>query len=216
MATKKKNSASTSSLIITAVAVLLAVAAVIFVIITFAGGNKDQGESSDPTQTQGVSVNVSDEIMSSMTQAANDLLPKNYKVYQYLTNGMTVKAEPYGNIPEDGFYTCINPDFDNFDKFCEYVKSIYTSSVAQKLLTDPFGNGPVYGNDNGELGLSVNFVASAEEGNSWSDVKFVCTAVSETECDITLTLKDSAGADVEKHVKMMQEDGAWKLEDMVG
>lgn len=215
MATKKKSS-SASSLVITCVAVLLAIAAVIFVIITFSG-NKDGDPAStggDPTNPP--SVNVSDEIMSEMSQGAFDLLQMNYKVYQYFTYGMTVKPEPYNNKPDDGFYTCDNPDFENFDKFSDYVKSVYTDEVAQKLLTDPFGSGPVYGNDNGALGLSADFTASTEEGNSWADVKYVCTALSETECSIAVTLKDSAGADVEKTVKMTKTDAGWRLEEMIG
>ncbi len=214
MATKKKSS-STSSLVITFVAVMLAIAAVIFVIITFSGNNNGNNNPA-ATDAPSVSVNVSDEIMTEMNQGAFDLLQMNYKVYQYFTYGMTVKQEPYGNKPDDGFYTCINDSFENFDKFSDYVKSIYTDDVAQKLLTDPFGNGPVYGNDNGALGLSADFVASTEEGNSWSDVKYVCTAVSETECDIALTLKDSSGNDVNKNVKMVKTADGWRLEAMVG
>ncbi len=216
MATKKKSS-STSSLVITCIAVMLAVAAIVFVIITFSGNNNGSNPASTgdaPVVTAGV--NVSDEVMNEMSQGAYDLLLKNYKIYQYFTYGMTVKPEPYGNKPEDGFYTCENADYENFDKFSEFVKSVYTESVAQKLLTDPFGNGPVYGNDNGELGLSADFTASTDEGNSWADVKYVCTALSETECSIALTLKDSSGADVEKTVKMTKTDAGWRLEEMVG
>lgn len=214
MATKKKSS-STSSLIITCVAVLLAIAAVVFVIITFSGNSGNQPASTGDT-TNAPAVNVSDEVMNEMSQGAYDLLQKNYKIYQYFTYGMTVKPEPYGNKPEDGFYTCDNADFDSFDKFSEYVRSIYTEELAQKLLTDPFGSGPVYGNDNGALGLSADFTASTDEGNSWADVKYVCTALSETECSIAITLKDSAGADVEKTVKMLKTDAGWRLEEMIG
>lgn len=214
MATKKKSS-STSSLIITCVAVLLAIAAVVFVIITFSGNSGNQPASTGDT-TNAPAVNVSDEVMNEMSQGAYDLLQKNYKIYQYFTYGMTVKPEPYGNKPEDGFYTCDNADFDSFDKFSEYVRSVYTEELAQKLLTDPFGSGPVYGNDNGALGLSADFTASTDEGNSWADVKYVCTALSETECSIAITLKDSAGADVEKTVKMLKTDAGWRLEEMIG
>lgn len=214
MATKKKSS-STSSLIITCVAVLLAIAAVVFVIITFSGNSGNQPASTGDT-TNAPAVNVSDEVMNEMSQGAYDLLQKNYKIYQYFTYGMTVKPEPYGNKPEDGFYTCDNADFDSFDKFSEFVRSVYTEDLAQKLLTDPFGSGPVYGNDNGALGLSADFTASTEEGNSWADVKYVCTALSETECSIAITLKDSAGADVEKTVKMLKTDAGWRLEEMIG
>ncbi|MCM1298932.1 MAG: hypothetical protein NC203_09870 [Firmicutes bacterium] len=214
MATKKKSS-STSSLVITCIAVILAIAAVIFVIITFNGSN-NENPAATGAPNNAPSVNVSDDVINEMSQGAFDLLQKNYKIYQYFTYGMTVNPEPYGNKPEDGFYTCSNSDFENFDKFSDYVKSVYTDEVAQKLLTDPFGNGPVYGNDNGELGLSADFTASTEEGNSWADVQYVCTALSETECSIAVTLKDSAGADVEKTVKMLKTADGWRLEEMIG
>lgn len=154
------------------------------------------------------------DLVQEMEQAAYDLLPENFKVYQYLTRGMNVKDEP--NLPLDGFYTCDNPVLPTFEAFSEYVHSIYTNDTAEKLLTNPFGNGPVYGDDNGELGISVNFKPSVEPGLSWDDVSFVCLPVSETLCSVTITLKDAEGNDVERTVNMLLEDGSWKLTAMIG
>ena len=212
---KKKNRQNIPALIITIIAALLAIAAVIFLVRTISDSEDDeQPEITTTTEDPGFVPDT--DLMAEMEQAAYDLLPENYKVYQYLTLGMSVKEEPYGNLPEDGFYTCVNDSFPTFEAFGEYVRSIYVEEVAEKLLTDPFGKGAVYGDDNGELGLSVDFEAATEPGLSWADVSFVCTPVSETECDVEVTLKDSEGKDAVRKVKMLLEDGSWKLSGLVG
>ena len=211
---KKKKQQNIPAIIITVVAVLLAAAAVTFLVITLSENRQEEPPVITTTEDPGFVPDT--DLMSEMEQAAYDLLPENYKVYQYLTQGMSVQEEPYGNKPEDGFYTCVNDSFPTFESFCEYVRSIYTAETAEKLLTDPFGKGAVYGDDNGVLGLSADFEASEEPGLSWANVSFVCVPVSETACDITITLKDADGKDVTKKVTMHLVDGSWKLSDMIG
>lgn len=211
---KKKQSANIPSIIITALAVVLAAAAVIFLIYTVK--TKDR-QDRQPTETTTAAPQIPQELIDEAQQAAYDLLPKNYKVYQYLTDGMSHEEEPYGNLPEDGFYTCVNNDFSSFEEFSGYVKSIFTESAADKLLKDPFGYGPVYGvDDKGGLGLSENYEKAEKSGLSWADVQFVCTVLNETECQIKITLKDADGKDVEKEVGMNLENGQWRLTAMVG
>lgn len=210
---KKKKQQNIPGIVITVIAALLAIAAVVFLVITLSdreGGGQPAITTEDPGFVP------TDELISETEQAAYELLPENYKVYQYLTLGMSVKEEPYGNLPEDGFYTCVNEKYPTFEAFSEYVRSIYISATAEKLLTDPFGKGAVYGDDNGELGLSVDFVASTEEGLSWADVNFTCTPISADECEVDVVLKDAAGKDVTKSVSMILEDGKWKLSDLIG
>ena len=212
---KKKKQQNIPAIIITVIAVLLAAAAVIFLAYTI---SKDTQEDEPPviTTTQDPGFVPDADLVEEMEQAAYDLLPENYKVFQYLTLGMSVKEEPYGNLPEDGFYTCVNESFPTFEAFSEFVRSIYTSDTAEKLLTDPFGKGAVYGDDNGELGLSVDFEAATEPGLSWADVSFVCTPISETKCDVEVTLKDADGKDAVRSVTMVLEEDSWKLSDMIG
>ncbi len=211
---KKKNGINAASLIITLAAVILAVVAIIFLIKTTGSDEETGTTSTEPNSTE---FQATQELVDATQQAAYDLLPKNYKVFQYLTRGMTHEDEPYGNLPEDGFYTCVSDEFNNFEDFSNYIKEIYTEKTAEKLLTDPFGNGPVYGvDDTGALGLSSEFVPSEEEGLSWADVHFLCTPVSETECNVKVTLKDASGSDVDKEVKLVSENGQWKLTELVG
>ncbi len=211
---KKKNGINIASLIITILAVALAIGAIIFLLKTT--GSDDEAETT-PTRPAVTEFMATQELVDATQQAAYDLLPKNYKVFQYLTRGMTHEDEPYGNLPEDGFYTCVSDEFDNFDDFSDYIKGIYTEETAEKLLSDPFGNGSVYGvDDTGALGLSSEFVPNEEEGLSWADVHFLCTPLSETECNVKVTLKDSSDNDVDKEVMLVLENGEWKLAELVG
>lgn len=212
MAKKKKN-ANIPSIVITAVAVLLAAAAIIFLIYTV----KTREQPQQPVETTTPAPQIPQELIDEAQQAAYELLPKNYKVYQYLTMGMSHEEEPYGNLPEDGYYTCVNSDFASFGEFSDYVKSIFTEKSADKLLTDPFGFGPIYGvDDKGGLGLSPNFEKAEQSGLSWADVQFVCTVENEVKCTIEITLKDADNKDVKKEVGMILENGEWRLTDMVG
>lgn len=212
---KKKKSANIPSIIITAIAVLLAAAAVIFLIYTVR--EREQQQQPQPVETTTTAPQIPQELVDEAQQAAYELLPKNYKVYQYLTMGMSHEEEPYGNLPEDGYYTCVNSDFASFEEFSDYVKSIFTEKAADKLLTDPFGFGPVYGvDDKGGLGLSQDYEKAEQSGLSWADVQFVCTVENEVKCSIEITLKDADDKDVKKEVDMILENGEWRLTDMVG
>ena len=216
---KKKNPANIPAIIITVLAALLAIAAVIFVMTTVRGGTVNvnpTGGSDSSTTSAPEEFYASQELATEVETAAYKLLPDNYKIYQYFTLGMSYKEEPYGNLPEDGFYTCVNNDFKTFDELCDYIRATFTKETADKLITNPFGYGPVYADDNGELGLSDKFVPDDGSGLSWEDTKFICTPTSETECNIEITLKDKDGKDVVKNVKMVKENDVWLLAEMVG
>lgn len=214
MAKKKKQ--NTSLIIITAAAALLAAAAVIFLIWTVS--SDDGGEEGEPEITTTRSdFTPTSELLSEAQQAAYDLLNENYKIYNYLTKGMDVKEEPYGNEPEDGLYTCVNDELKTYDDFCEYIKSVYTEETAAKLISDPFGKGAVYGEEeDGGLGLSADFAPSAEERLSWENVQYVCTPSSDTECLVEVNLKDRDGNDVKETVNMIKEADGWRLDEMIG
>ncbi|MBD5104333.1 MAG: hypothetical protein HDT47_05670 [Ruminococcaceae bacterium] len=212
---KKKNSTNIPSLVITIIAAILAIGAVVFLVVTMK--SDEEPDIPDIVVNTTPPFQATQELVDETQQAAYDLLPENYKVYQYLTRGMTHEEEPYGNIPEDGFYTCVSDDFKSFDDFSEYVRSIYTEETAEKLLNNPFGNGPVYGvDDTGALGLSFEFTPDPDSGLSWANVSFLCTPVSDTECDVKVTLQDADGKDVDKNVKMVLQQGEWKLSEMIG
>lgn len=211
---KKKKQQNIPGIVITAVAALLAVASVIFLIITISRSNEEDPPVSGTTTADPGFV-PDDDFIHDVEQAAYDLLQENYTIHQYLLKGMEVEEEPYGNLPEDGFYTCITDDFADYDEFCDYVHSVFVDKVAEKLLTDPFGNGPVYGYDQDGLGITMDFEPSDAEELSWADVYFTCEPVSETECFLVVTLKDAEGKDAIRELRLLIEDGSWKLSELV-
>lgn len=218
----KKAPINVPAVIITAFAVVLAAAAVIFLVFTMSKNNGSANVTPNvSTDAAGNPVGsnsftASQELLTEVETAAYELLPKNYKIYQYFTKGMSYKEEPYGNLPEDGFYTCVNDEYKTFDQFCAFIRATFTEKTSSTLISNPFGYGPVYGDDNGELGLSSKFEEAEDSGLSWEDTKFVCTPSSETECKIEITLKDKDGKDIVKQVKMLKENNVWLLDEMVG
>ncbi len=213
---KKKQTVNIPSLIITGVAVLLAVSAVIFLLFFMKHSEENQPVETTPAETE---FNPPSELLQSAKLAAPDLLTNNYKAYQYFTQGMSYEQEPYGNKPEDGFYTCSNDTYKTFEQFSDFIKSIYVEKTAEKLLTDPFGKGPVFADDNGKLGISYEFIESGrveDNGISWENGRYSFTLTSETECDVEINLKDKDGKDVKINTKMILEKDVWKLAEMVG
>ncbi|MDE7280805.1 MAG: hypothetical protein K2N36_03580 [Ruminiclostridium sp.] len=166
---KKKQTVNIPSLIITAVAVLLAASAVVFLLFFMSDSKEEQPAETTPAETE---FNPPSELLQSAKLAAPDLLTNNYKAYQYFTQGMSYEQEPYGNKPEDGFYTCSNDTYKTFEQFSDFIKSIYTEKAAEKLLTDPYGKGPVFADRKGQLGISYEFMESGrieDNGISWEN-----------------------------------------------
>ena len=214
---KKKQTVNIPSLIITGVAVLLAISAVVFLLYTMSKSEEgNQPVETTPAETE---FNPPSELLQSAEVAAPDLLTNNYRAYQFFTQGMSYEQEPYGNKPEDGFYTCSNDTYKTFEQFSDFIKSIYTEKTAEKLLKDPFGKGPVFADDNGKLGISYEFIESGrteDNGVSWENGSYTFTLTSETECDVEINLKDKDGKDVKLKTKMILEKDVWKLAEMVG
>ena len=213
---KKKQTINISSLIITGVAVLLAVSAVVFLLFFMSDSQEEQPAETTPAETE---FNPPSELLQSAELAAPDLLTNNYKAYQYFTQGMSYEQEPYGNKPEDGFYTCSNDTYKTFEQFSDFIKSIYTEKAAEKLLTDPYGKGAVFADRKGQLGISYEFIESGrieDNGISWENGKYSFTLTSDTECDVEITLKDKDDKDVIIKTKMILEKDVWKLAEMVG
>lgn len=215
---ENKQKVSTSSLIITVVAALLAIAALIFLMITMSKAEEKENENAANTVTEAESMNP---VLQSAEVALSDLINKNLRAYSYFTEGTATEGEPYGNRPEDGLYTCDDPSFKTFDEFSEFIRGIYTEQTAAKLLTDPFGNGPIYADRKGKLGISADFMDGNPTDKSllvWENGNnaFTLTLISDTECKVQITLKDKDGKEAKIETKMILENDVWKLSEMLG
>lgn len=215
-----KSTNNTTATIITVIVALLAACAVFFLIWT--AGNQNQQEQDlqqDYVPTE--------ELASEMKQEATDLLKGNYEVLKlFYTKGMSYEKEPYGNTPEDGFYTCADDTYTTYAQLEAFVKSVYVENEAQRILTSsradfqPKIDGPVYGDDNGVLGISENFIdengfIAIDYDYSWSNPTFTIDPKSDNECALVIVIKDSRGNDVSCNGLMLKVNGEWRLNELI-
>ena len=112
MSTKKNQ--NIASLIATVVIAGLACAAAIVAAVMILGGNKDGdgGQPQQQTSTHDTSY-LTQEYRDEAGLAAHDLLDDSHEILRlFVTEGLHHNDEPYGNLPEDGYYTVNNTDYD--------------------------------------------------------------------------------------------------------
>ena len=105
MSTKKNQ--NIASLIATVVIAGLACAAAIVAAVMILGGNKggDGGQPQQQASTHDTSY-LTQEYRDEAGLAAHDLLDDSHEILRlFVTEGLHHNDEPYGNLPEDGYYT---------------------------------------------------------------------------------------------------------------
>ena len=174
----------------------VAAIAVFAVVMSINGGKAPavQGGSTTTTTTAAVQAQpegyVPDkELSEEMKDAAIELLTSNYEVLKlYFITGMDHKDEPYGNAPEDGYYTVDNSKYNSLSQLEELVDSTFVKEQAQAIKENSLGYGPIYKErDGGELGIIENFTPMPYE-ISWDNPKFEIDPVSDDERVIDVTL----------------------------
>ncbi|MBP5606437.1 MAG: hypothetical protein J6X60_13010, partial [Ruminiclostridium sp.] len=140
-----------------------------------------------------VGFQVSDELKNEMLDAVTTLIRSNYTVLKlYYTKGMDHIDEPYGNAPEDGYFTVDSETYTSLGQLEEIVDSTYIPECAEKVKTNPLGYGRIYKTRyNDTLGIIENFTPM-EYNRSWKDPKYEIEPVSETECNISLTIHEKS------------------------
>ncbi len=127
-----KNSSKTSAVIGTVVVAALAVAAIVVLVMM---NNKPSVDQTLPDGTT-VSYRASQELADECGERARELMSDNYKTIRlFITEGLPHKDEPYGNRPEDGYYTVNSEEFKLYEQLESFVKSVYTESEAERILT---------------------------------------------------------------------------------
>lgn len=215
-----KSSNNMTATVITVIVALLAACAVFFLIWT--AGNQNQQEQ----QIQQEYV-PTEEVANEMKLAAPELLKGNYEVLKlFYTKGISYEKEPYGNLPEDGFYTCADETYKTYADMEAFVKSVYVENEAQRILTSsraafqPKIDGPVYGDDNGVLGISQNFIdengfIAIDYDYSWSNPTFTIDPKSDNECALVIVIKDKDGHEVTCNGLMLKVNGEWRLNELI-
>lgn len=147
MSSKKQNTNNLpliATIIVALVAIALAVTAIIMM-------NKApvQGQSggNTPGQVQDTSY-LTPEYREECEYAAHDLLNESHEILRlFVTEGLFHEDEPYGNLPEDGYYTVNSTDYTSLEQIEELVRSVYAEDAAQQILKNSDGKGlTVYAN----------------------------------------------------------------------
>lgn len=220
----KKSGSSTATIIATAVVGLAAAAAVVFLIVLVMGGGKNNESESVPVSSAPVAFQPSRELIDECNNNAHDLLAGNYEILRlFRLEGLPHEDEPYGNAPEDGYYTAVSDKFASYAALESYVRSIFVSDEADRILTD-FDGKIVYKTreDNGALGIIADFAPDETYNKPWESTRIQFVPQSETECSLKIFL----GADEETDLTavpaeltldalMIKGDEGWRLTRLV-
>ncbi len=225
----KKNTAATIATIVVAV---LAIATTLFLLYQ---------TSQQQIQDNQYNYVPSDEINEEMNMNAVTLIKNNCEVFRiYLQYGLPHQAEPYNNVPEDGYYTVKSDSYKTMSDIETLVNSTFVEKEAKRILTNINGdNVAVYAEEtdddgNKGIGLDVSMVdengrfKAIDYGYTWSNAKFTLHPKSNTECDIIVELNsaeetssadstssDSGSSNTKKvTANMLKVNGEWRLQKL--
>lgn len=226
----KKNTAATIATIVVAV---LAIATTLFLLYQ---------TSQQQIQDNQYNYVPSDEVNEEMNMNAVTLIKNNCEVFRiYLQYGLPHQAEPYNNVPEDGYYTVKSDNYKTISDVEALVNSTFVEKEAKRILTNINGdNVAVYAeetDDDGNKGIGLDVSMVDENGRfkaiaydyTWSNAKFTLHPKSNTECDIIVELNlveetssaenASSGSDDSNTKKvtanMLKVNGEWRLQKLV-
>lgn len=241
---KSNNAPLIATIAVAAAATLLAVAAIIIILVSRSSGGSEQSSPESSSVVQDTSY-LTQEYRDECGYAAHDLLNSSHEILRlFVTEGLFHDDEPYGNIPEDGYYTVNSTDYTTLAQIEELVRSVYTEEAAEQVLTNSDGSGlKVYANrkqlvkveSDGTaeattesetqyetievLGISADF--KAQESKSWSSCAITIDYIENGKCGLTVYLDgaeptedDSENGAVLKMTMVKQENG-WRLAEYV-
>lgn len=224
----KKNTAATIATIIVAV---LAIATTLFLLYQ---------TSQQQIQENQYNYIPSDEVNEEMNMNAVTLIKNNCEIFRiYLQYGLPHQAEPYNNVPEDGYYTVKSDSYKTMSDIEKLVNSTFVEKEAKRILTNINGdNIAVYAEETDEdgnkgIGLDMNMVdengrfKALDYGYTWSNARFTLHPKSNTECDIIVELNsaeetssaDTTSSGSESNIKkvtanMLKVNGEWRLQKL--
>ena len=213
---------------------LVAAIAVFILVYNASGSFAPAAEEDKPAQSQTTEkpqkpqgYEVSEELSEEMKDEATTLLSNNYSILKlYYTKGMNHKDEPYGNAPEDGYYTVDSNKYSSLADVEALVDRTFIEPEAIKIKNNTLDRvpgyskktGPIYKERyDGSLGINAKFTPIPYT-RSWEDPRptFSIEPVSETECKIIITIRETSdNSDVELEAHMVKTDDGWKLTELV-
>lgn len=201
-----------------------AVAAIVAfaVVMNVYGGDTGKEKEDKPTVTTTTAAEpdgyiADSDIAEEMKDAAQVLVANNYEVLSlYYIHGMNHKDEPYGNAPEDGYYTVDDSEYTSLEQLEQLVDSTYLPQQAETVKTNPLSYGAIYKTrNNGELGIIANFTPM-EYDVSWENPQFSIDPVSDEDCIINITVHNrTTGEDVALAGEMTKTEDGWRLKTIL-
>ncbi len=145
MSSKKQNS-NNLPLIATIVVALISIALAVTAMIML-NKPQTQGQTGSETPNPGAVIDTSyltPEYREECEYAAHDLLDESHEILRlFVTEGLFHEDEPYGNLPEDGYYTVNSTDYTSLEQIEELVRSVYADDAAEQILKNSDGKGLV-------------------------------------------------------------------------
>ncbi|MDR0821002.1 MAG: hypothetical protein LBN40_00860 [Oscillospiraceae bacterium] len=197
-----------STTIITAAVALLAVAAVVFAVIKVSQSERIRQEFEDEKEQTFI---PSAELLVEMQDNAERLVAADYEIVKlFYTKGLDHEPEPYGNLPEDGYFFAVSDKYKTLDSIYELLFNTFTKETADAIKASD----KTYADREGRLGISEKFAPNTGYDIDWTEPSYVITAEAEDKCTLGLTLKH-AGEPLNITVGMTKQGGIWLLDELI-
>lgn len=161
-----KQKTSLAPIISTIIVALLAIVVAVVAIVLISGENNASSQGNPAADGSAVSEPFSptQEQIDECTYAAHDLVAAHYKAVRlFVTEGLEHLDEPYGNKPDDGYYTVDSTAYKTLEDITALLDSIYTAEETQRILTDLDGSGmQVYKNREKLVKIEETYEGTAE------------------------------------------------------
>lgn len=231
MSVNRSRRQSKAPAVATFIMVIAAIAAVAVRLAMNKGGSGNSSGGAE--QSFGVTQAFADEC----TENAQRLIAENYTVARlFVLEGLPYDDEPYGNRPEDGYFTVSSDVYTSFGQIESLVRSVYTAEESDRILTRlpvtaesdalpettaVYAPRKSYLGDEEVLGISERFAPYTSYSKPWATFSVSVSPTGEDECFVTVYLgaDETAVSDVDKAniliTKMIKENGEWRLCSLV-
>lgn len=173
------------------------------------GGNTDETKTEAETQSH------------EFTEAVlKDLVKSNLHCMEEI---FVLKPLKHQETPKDGTTLCLvdKDEFKNYADFENYVRSVYCTTEADRLLKAyPSEGNTRYVNVDGDLYLNIARVGGKGYYVNWNNYTYTIDSKTDDRCEITLKAKVTWPAEVmvaedyEVKITAVFENGSWVLTNM--